>query len=181
MLAKEPGASVVYNVPSSHIVREVVEARGGKAIRERVGHSFIKATMRTNDCIFGGEHSGHFFYRDMYFADSAIVTAAVVMEIVSKSGKKFSELVRGYERYFAIEETNFSVEDKAAVTKKLEDQYGAVANSVDRLDGITFEFEDWWFNVRGSNTEPKLRLNLEATTVELRDAKFAELGAVLKG
>lgn len=179
MLEKEPGASIIYNVPSSHVVRDVVEAHGGTAIRDRVGHSFIKKTMKETGAIFGGEHSGHFYFRDNFRADSGLIAALIVLEMVSEDSRPFSEILDEFRTYYAIEETNSEVADKDAVLAKLRETYSDAA--IDDLDGLTFTYSDYWFNVRGSNTEPKLRLNLEAHTPELRDEKTAEVLNLIRG
>lgn len=178
VLDKQPGAKIIYNVPTSKVVREMVNANGGTAIREKVGHTFIKETMRRVSAAFAGEHSGHFYYEKNWYADSAFITAMIILEMVSKSGRKLSELTKEYQKYYPIEETNSEVADKNATLAKLKEKYADA--KMDMLDGVTFEYPDFWFNVRGSNTEPKLRLNLEANTPELRDAKTKEILAIIR-
>lgn len=176
ILAKNPGAKVLYNVVSSKIVPETIEKYGGLPVMERVGHSFIKARMREEDILFGGEHSGHFYYRSLSFADSGIMTALVVLELLSREGKKFSDLLREFDKYFAIPETNSEVADKAAAIAKLREEYAARGGKVlQDYDGMSMDMGTWWFNVRPSGTEPLLRLNLEASTAAERDAMVAEI------
>lgn len=176
MLKKEPGATILYNVVCSKIVPETIEKYGGKSVMERVGHSFIKDRMRADNVLFGGEHSGHYYYRDNYFADSGLLTALIVVELLSKEGKPFSELMDEFKKYSAIDETNIEVVDKVAVIKKLTEASVAVGGKIlQEYDGVSIDFGDYWFNVRPSNTEPLLRLNLEADTPELRDEKAKEV------
>ncbi|MCR4280439.1 MAG: phosphomannomutase/phosphoglucomutase [Candidatus Komeilibacteria bacterium] len=173
LLEKNPGSKILYNAVCSRAVPEIITELGGEPVRERVGHSFIKKTMREQDIIFGGEKSGHFFYRDLYFADSGFMTALLVWQIYSQQEKKMSELVRRYSRYYAIPETNFAVADKEAVIGRLAGEYSD--GQIDRLDGLTASYPDWWFNVRPSGSEPLLRLNLEANSEELLNEKAAEI------
>lgn len=179
MLQKNPGRSVVYNVACSQIVPETVAVNGGTPIKERVGHSFIKATMRKHNSVFGGEHSGHYYYRQNYCADSAMITTVVVLELLSLSGMTLSAMLKKYRKYASIEETNSTVADKASVLTRLRETYTNAA--IEELDGITFTYPDYWFNVRASNTEPALRLNMEAKTEKLLAEKSAEVLAVIRG
>ena len=176
-LRKEPGAVIVYDLRSSWATREAIEEAGGKPVRERVGHSFMKATMRRYNSPFGGELAGHFYYRDNYTADSSIMTLVHILNTLRETGRPLSELVAPLERYFATGEINFRVEDKEGMIRRLADLYAD--GEIDYLDGITVQYEDWWFNVRPSNTEPLLRLVLEARTRELMDEKKAELLRIL--
>jgi len=176
-LKKSPGAAVVYDLRSSWVVREEVLKYGGIARRERVGHSFMKKTLRTARAIFGGELSGHFYYRDNFFADSGMITFAHMINILSASDVPVSELVKPLRRYFASGETNFAVEDKAAMITELRRKFSQ--GEIDDLDGITVQFKDWWFNCRASNTEPLLRLNVEAKTKELLEKQFKEIENML--
>ena len=171
------GSAVVYDLRSSHVVADEVKALGGVPRRDRVGHAFIKKTMAETKAVFGGELSGHLYFRDYYFADSAAVAFAVVLSIVSGQDKKLSELIAPLKRYAQSGEMNFQVEDKDGKIKELADKYKK--GQVDYLDGITVDLGEWWFNVRKSNTEPLLRLNLEANNARLRDEKLAEMKSIL--
>jgi len=162
MLDKHPGSTVLYNLICSHTVPEVVAERGGKAIRTQVGHSFIKSVMAETGAVFGGEHSGHYYFRDNFRADSGIIAALVVLEVLSREGVTLSELRRPYERYADSGEINTEVARPQAVVDALASRYEALGASTDRLDGLTVDLGDWWFNLRASNTEPLLRLNVEA-------------------
>ncbi|MFW5856371.1 MAG: phosphomannomutase/phosphoglucomutase, partial [Planctomycetota bacterium] len=164
---------------SSWIVKEEIERLGGTALESRVGHSFIKATMREHNSIFAGELSGHFYFRDIYTTDNAEMAVIHVLSQVSRAGKPFSELIAPYRQYFASGEINFEVEDKDAKLDELRKTYADA--ELAELDGLTVRYEDWWCNVRASNTEPVLRLNLEARTEALRDEKLAEVKALLEG
>lgn len=178
-LDKEPGKPVVYDLRSSWVVKEEIASAGGEAVRDRVGHSYIKATMRANGAIFGGELSGHFYFRDNFVCDSGVIALVSALNLLSGSNETLSARVAGLRRYHSTGEINFRVEDKGAIFEALKEKYKD--GKQDELDGITVEFGDlkkaswWWFNVRASNTEPVLRLNLEAKTAELRDAKRSEL------
>jgi len=166
MLQKHPGATVLYNLICSRVVPEVIAENGGVGVRTRVGHSFIKSVMAETGAVFGGEHSGHYYYRDNYRADSGIITALLVLELMSKSGRSLSELLAPYQRYADSGELNTEVADPAGTVDALAE---LVANDdvvTDRLDGLTVDHGDWWYNIRTSNTEPLLRLNLEARTAE---------------
>jgi phosphomannomutase len=178
MLRREPGSSVVHNVICSWTVPEVIEENGGKPIRTRVGHSFIKEVMAETGAIFGGEHSGHYYFRDNYRADSGLIAAIVVLGQLSDAGVPLSELLVPLRRYADSGEINSEVADQGA---KIEEVAAAYADGrQDRLDGLTVEFEDWWFNVRPSNTEPLLRLNVEAKSEELLEAKTAEVLGIIR-
>lgn len=178
ILAENPGAAIVYDVRSSWATREAIEHAGGRAVKERVGHSFMKATMRKLDSPFGGELAGHFYYRDNYFADSSLITVIKVLDVLRRSGAELTEILKPYRRYFATGEINFHVEDKKSMMARLAEMFSDGEQST--IDGITVEFDDWWFNVRPSNTEPLLRLVLEARTKkrldECRDRLLAVLG-----
>ncbi|HTX63198.1 MAG TPA: phosphomannomutase/phosphoglucomutase [Acidimicrobiales bacterium] len=162
MLAKHPGATVLYNCICSHVVREVVAEHGGTGVRTRVGHSFIKQVMAETGAVFGGEHSGHYYYRDNYRADSGVITALVVLELMSASDLPLSELLLPYRRYADSGEINTAVPDPAAAVEAVAAAESARGSATDRLDGLTVEHPDWWYNLRPSNTEPLLRLNVEA-------------------
>ena len=169
MLEAGGAAAVVYDLRSSRVVAEEVRKHGGEPIRDRVGHSFIKATMRKHNAVMGGELSGHFYWRDNFFADSGAITMIQVLNILSREGKPLSEIMKPLQRYHATGEMNFDVADKEAkiaeVARKFKD------GTQDRLDGLTVDYEHWWFNLRPSNTEPKLRLIVEADTAALMEAK----------
>jgi len=185
-LKTRPGAPIVYDLRSSWVVREEIARLGGRPIRDRVGHSFIKATMRAQGAVFAGELSGHFYFAENFTTDSgvlAMVTALNLLGSEENRGRSLSELVRDLRRYHATGEVNFRVSDPGAAIEGLVASYAK--GRQDRLDGITVEFGDlgdaewWWFNVRSSNTEPLLRLNLEASSAELRDRRRAELVSIL--
>jgi phosphomannomutase len=162
-LKNQPGATILLNAICGRAAIETIEKNGGKAIRTRVGHSFIKNDMRKYDAIFAGEHSGHYYFKDNYMADSGLIAAVVGLYILNASGKKLSELVKPYrEVYVQIPETNFEVEDKKDAIQRVAEAFEDA--DTDTLDGLTVNFTDAWFNIRPSNTEPLLRLNAEATT-----------------
>ncbi len=175
LLQKHPGSTILYNLIVSKSVPELVEQMGGKPFRSRVGHSHIKADMRTHNAIFGGEHSGHFYFRDNWYADSGLIAFLMTLELVSQGDKPLSEMLKPLDHWVRSGEYNSTVNDKEGKLKALEEHYGKEAKSVDHLDGVTFDFGDWWFNVRPSNTEPFLRLNLEAKTRELMEQKRDEV------
>lgn len=161
VLSREKGP-VVYDLRSSRALPETIAAHGGVPIRERVGHSFLKATMRREKCVFGGEFSGHYYFRENFNADSAIIAVVKLLTVLSADDRPFSELLAPLRRYRMTGETNFEVFDKDA---KIEELAKAFADGeVDFVDGVTVQYDDWWFNVRKSNTEPLLRLNLEGMT-----------------
>ncbi|MGH9129238.1 MAG: phosphomannomutase/phosphoglucomutase [Acidimicrobiales bacterium] len=172
MLGRHPGASVLYNLICSHVVPEVIAEAGGTAIRTRVGHSYIKAVMAQTGAVFGGEHSGHYYFRDNYRADSGLIAAMVVLELLSRARVPLSELLAPLRsRYVDSGEINTLVGDPDAVIEAVAAAAAAGAFGdreavTDRLDGLTADFGDWWFNLRPSNTEPMLRLNLEAADAE---------------
>jgi phosphomannomutase len=164
MLTKHPGETILYNLIVSHVVPEVVTEMGGTAVRTQVGHSIIKQVMAETGAVFGGEHSGHYYYRDNFRADSGIITALVVLELMSTSGLPLSEMLLPYERYADSGEINTEVASPADTVAAMAEAESAAGASVDLLDGLTVERSDWWYNVRPSNTEPLLRLNVEAKT-----------------
>jgi phosphomannomutase len=162
-LKETPGATVLYNAICGRIVPDTVEKLGGQSIRTRVGHSFIKNYMRQHDAIFAGEGSGHYYFRNNFMADSGLIAAVIALYILSKSNKPLSKLVEKYRKaYVQIPETNFEVADKQAMIDKIATAF--LAEKQDKLDGLTVNFENGWFNVRPSNTEPVLRFNAEAKT-----------------
>ena len=180
MLERSPGATVLYNLICSKAVPEVITEAGGKPVMTRVGHSFIKDVMATEGAIFGGEHSGHYYFRDNYRADSGLIAALVVLEQISKSNLPLSELRKPFERYSDSGEVNTRVHDASAVLDFIRNAYLGRA-SVMEIDGLTMDFGDWWFNVRPSNTEPLLRVNLEARTPEEVAGRLQEvLGVIAK-
>ena len=175
LLSRDPGKHVLFDLRSSRAVAEWISEHGGIPVRERVGHSFMKATLREKQGIFGGELAGHYYFRDNSYADCAILAVIEILNLLWQSGKKMSEVVAPLERYAKSPETNFEVEDKAGKMRELAAAYPD--GEVDWLDGITVQFPDWWFNVRPSNTEPLLRLVVEARTAADLDRRFASLVA----
>jgi phosphomannomutase len=178
MLEKEPGAAVVYNLICSRTVPETIEAAGGVPIRSRVGHSFIKALMREHDAVFGGEHSGHFYFRDFWRADSGMLAALHALAALAEGDAPLSEVLAPYSRHVASGEINSEVADQQAVLARIEAEWGGRPGvELDHLDGLSVLHDDWWFNVRASNTEPLLRLNAEgkdeATMQQIRDEVLA--------
>jgi phosphomannomutase len=173
VLEREPGATILHNLICSKAVPEVIEESGGKPIRTRVGHSIIKGIMAETGAAFGGEHSGHYYFRDNYRADSGIIAALIVLERLSLSDQPLSELRQPFERYVASGEINTEVGDVGEVIERVASHYGDADQ--DRLDGLTVDVGDWWFNLRPSNTEPLLRLNLEAPTRDEVDRHVAEV------
>ena len=169
-LQRAPGSSIIYNLISSRAVPEVVAEHGGVAVRSRVGHSFIKAEMAAHDAVFGGEHSGHFYFRDFWKADSGILAALHLLAALGETapGTSLSTLLKPYIRWERSGEINSVVGDAGATTQAIRDAYAALDGvTLDELDGLTVSAVDWWFNVRPSNTEPLLRLNVEARDAEL--------------
>ncbi len=175
MLKKHPGETILYNLICSHVVPEVVTELGGTPVRTRVGHSIIKQVMADTGAVFGGEHSGHYYYRDNFRADSGIITALLVLELLSQSDQPLSALLQPYRRYADSGEINTEVASPTATVAAIADAERAAGASIDLLDGLTVEHADWWYNVRPSNTEPLLRLNVEAKTPELCAAHVAEV------
>jgi phosphomannomutase len=178
MLEREPGATILHNLICSKTVPEIVRERGGTPVRTRVGHSFIKSVMADTGAVFGGEHSGHYYFRENYRADSGLIAAVVVLEMMSKASQPLSELRTPFERYAASGEINTEVDDPHAVIDRVADTYGDAHQ--DRLDGLTVDLGDWWFNLRPSNTEPLLRLNLEAPTRAECDQHVAEVLDIMR-
>lgn len=176
-MPENKGSTILYDLRSSHVVADEVRAAGGVPRRERVGHSFMKKTLAETHAVFGGELSGHFYFRDNFNADSGAIAFARVLSILSNQNKRFSELVNPLRRYAQSGEMNFQIEDKDGKIRELAEKYRNA--QVDYLDGITVDAGDWWFNVRKSNTEPLLRLNLEAKTPKLLEEKLAELKGIL--
>ncbi len=180
LLRKHPGATILYNLICSRSTPETIERSGGKAVRTRVGHSFIKAQMREEHAIFGGEHSGHFYFRDNWYADSGLIAFLIVLELICEEDQPVSELLKPIDTRFRSGELNSEVRDIPAKLKQIEEHYKAQGAQIDHLDGVTIQFKDWWFNVRPSNTEPLIRLNLEADTKPLMEAKRDEVLALIR-
>jgi phosphomannomutase len=173
-LTKNPAATILYNANCGRIVPETVAAHGGESYRTKVGHSYIKADMRKYDAVFAGEHSGHFYFRDNFYADSGLIGALVIIEALSKNDLKLSELADKYRsKYVSISETNFEVADKDVVLSRLKQEFAD--GEQDELDGLTVNYPEGWFIVRFSNTEPLLRLNAEATSKEALDDLVARV------
>jgi phosphomannomutase len=173
-LAREPGASVIHNLITSRAVPEIITEHGGIPVRTRVGHSFIKARMAETGAVFGGEHSGHFYFRDFWYADSGMLAALHVLAALGEQDAPLSDILAGYGRYVATGEINSEVADQAAATARVRAEFASRPGvTSDELDGLTITGNGWWFNLRPSNTEPLLRLNLEAsdedTMLRLRD------------
>jgi phosphomannomutase len=177
LLKREPGKAVVYDLRSSRAVAEYIQENGGIPRRERVGHSFIKATLRNLNGIFGGELAGHYYFRDHSYADCPMMSVAEVLNLLRSSGKPLSALVSPLKRYAKSQEINFEVEDKQGKMDELARRYSDA--EIDYLDGITVSYPDWWANVRPSNTEPFLRLVLEAKTPEELESRQKELFGIL--
>lgn len=177
---KEPGARIVYDVRASRAVRDRVQAAGGTALMHRVGHAFIKKRMRDENATFGGEVSGHFYFRENWYADNGMIPALLVLEMLGIKGQRFSELLAPLrERYHISGEINSKVADVAAAMKRIEERYRD--GELTRLDGVSVDYPDWHFNVRPSNTEPLLRLNLEAKTPVMMEQKRDEVLEIIRG
>jgi phosphomannomutase len=181
ILAKEPGEGVIYDVRASWAVPETIERAGGSPLVNRVGHAYIKHRMRKENAVFAGEVSGHYYFRDFFQADSGVVPFLLMLELISRKGRKLSEILAPYrKRYFLTGELNTPVRDVPLTLQQLKEHFGRQGR-VSHLDGISVEAEDWRFNVRPSNTEPLLRLNLEARSRELMERKRDEALAVIRG
>jgi phosphomannomutase len=179
LLEAEPGATIVHNLITSRAVPEIVAEAGGKPVRTRVGHSYIKQVMAETDAIFGGEHSGHYYFRGNYRADSGMIAMLVLLQVLSRDGRRLSQLRQDVERYAASGEINFRVEDAASAMEEVASRYAG--HDGDRLDGLTVRLGVSWFNLRPSNTEPLLRLNVEAPNAHAVAEIVAEVGAIVKG
>jgi phosphomannomutase len=181
VLEQEPGAKIIYDVRASWAVPETIRTAGGVPLVNRVGHAFIKHRMRAEDAAFGGEVSGHYYFRDFCRADSGVIPFLLMLELVSQKGQKLSEILRPYrERYFITGELNTPVADVASKLEELKERFGR-DGTVSELDGVSVDADDWHFNVRPSNTEPLLRLNLEARSRELMERRRDEVLAVIRG
>jgi phosphomannomutase len=177
MLEREPGAAIVHNLICSRALGEAIAERGGRAVRARVGHSFMKQAMASSSAVFGGEHSGHYYFRDNYGADGAMIAVLVLLEELCRHGGSLSELAAPLQRYSASGEMNAQVQDPASVIERVSAAFGDFEQ--DRLDGLSVDCGDWWFNLRPSNTEPLLRLNLEAATAGGVKARVAEVRSLI--
>ena len=182
-LLKQPGATVIYDLRASHAVKDTVATYGGTALMNRVGHAFIKKRMRDEDAIFGGEVTGHYYFRDFYYADNGFIPALLMLELMSKKNKSLRELLAPYrERYFISGEINTTVASMNEIPRKLaaiEARYTDAA--ISKLDGVSVDYPDWHFNVRASNTEPLIRLNLEAASPAMMEQKRDEVLSVIRG
>jgi phosphomannomutase len=181
MLKKQPGAEILYDLRSSWVVPEEIEKAGGKATECRVGHGLIKKQMREQGGYFAGELSSHYYFSDFYTTDNGDLAMLNIIKLLLHEGKKMSEIVAPLHRYFHSGEINSEVKDIPAVLARLKSKYGPQAKRVTEIDGYKAEFEDWWFNVRPSNTEPLIRLNLEAKTKEKMEEKVEELLKEIRG
>ncbi len=181
LLRKEKNAKIVIDLRSSWAVREAVAAAGGVPVIYRVGHSYIKMRMREIHSLFAGELSGHYYFRDNFYTDSGIIAALLVMNSMVRAGKPLSKLIAPFSKYHRSGERNFRVPDPAAALTRLESEFSAGSKKLEKLDGLSIEFEDWWFNARPSNTEPLLRLNVEATSPDQLQDNLARLESVLLG
>jgi phosphomannomutase len=180
VLSREPGAKIIYDVRASWAVPETIESLGGVPLVNKVGHAYIKHRMRAEDAAFGGEVSGHYYFRDFCQADSGVVPFLLMLELVSRKGRKLSEILRPFrDRYFITGELNTPVPDVALKLRELEKRFGA-EGAVSHLDGVSVDADDWHFNVRPSNTEPLLRLNLEARSRELMERKRDEVLSLIR-
>ncbi len=179
VLEREPGATVLYNAACSRVVAEVIAESGGVGIPTRVGHSLIKSAMASTGAAFAAEHSGHFYFRGNYRSDSGALAAMIFLEAMGASGLRLSELRAAYDRYSHSGEVNFSVPDPAEAVERLASVFADMPQS--RLDGLGVDCGSWWFNVRASNTEPLLRLNLEATDEEECSQRTAEIRSLISG
>ena len=180
-LERTPGAHIIHNLITSRAVPEIITRHGGVPVRTQVGHSLIKATMAEQDAVFGGEHSGHFYFRDFWFADSGMLAALHLLAAVAESDQPVSQLVDDLDPYASSGEVNVTVGDPADVIERVAEKFGTPETRLDRLDGLSVIADDWWFNLRPSNTEPVLRLNVESSTpeetVQIRDDVLAAVAA----
>ena len=181
-LAREPGATVIHNLITSRAVPELITEHGGTPVRTRVGHSFIKAKMAETNAVFGGEHSGHFYFRDFWYADSGMLAALHALAALGHDNRPLSAILNEFSRYSASGEINSEVSDQAGTTAKVKSIYSERPGvTLDELDGLTVMGDDWWFNIRPSNTEPLLRLNVEAATPEQMAAIRDEVLSLVRG
>ena len=181
-LARVPGSTIIYNLISSRAVLEVIQENGGTGLRSRVGHSYIKKMMADSGAIFGGEHSGHFYFKDFWRADSGALAALHTIAALGSSKLSISKLLKPYQRYVSSGEINSVVSDAPAEIKKIEEKYGSQSGvEIDHLDGLSVNGDTWWFNLRSSNTEPLLRLNVEAKTQARMEKVRDEVLNAIKG
>ncbi|HEV2375926.1 MAG TPA: phosphomannomutase/phosphoglucomutase [Streptosporangiaceae bacterium] len=181
-LEREPGATIIHNLITSRAVPEIITEHGGKPVRTRVGHSFIKARMAETGAVFGGEHSGHFYFRDFWYADSGMLAALHVLAALGHQDGPLSQLLGHYQRYVASGEINSEVSDQQAATEEVRQAFaGRPGVSMDELDGLTVAAQDWSFNLRPSNTEPLLRLNVEAADQATMEARRDEVLRIVRG
>jgi len=180
-LIKHPGSSIIYNLISSRTVKEVIDENGGVGLRSRVGHSYIKTMMAESGAIFGGEHSGHFYFKDFWRADSGALAALHAIAALGESNSTMSTLLAPYDRYVTSGEINSKVSDTQVATQKVQDSYSKQQVTIDHLDGLTVNADTWWFNLRPSNTEPLLRLNVEASTQAQMEIVRDEVIALIRG
>jgi len=181
MLRKNPGSAVVYNLICSRTVPEMIEEHGGRPIRSRVGHSLIKAVMRDEDAIFGGEHSGHFYFRENWYADSGLIALLTVLQLISDEDQSLSAILEPIDSRFRSGEINSEVADVEGAVARVESHFASQGAELDDLDGLTVEFDEWWFNLRASNTQPLLRLNVEADDKALLDERTSEVLGLIRG
>lgn len=181
MLERDPGATIVYNLICSRSVPETIDELGGVPLRSRVGHSYIKALMREEDAIFGGEHSGHFYFRDLWYADSGMLALLTTLELISLADAPLSTVIAPIDTRFRSGEINTEVADPAAVMARVEEVFTAQGADIDHLDGVTVGFPTWWFNLRSSNTQPLLRLNLEVDDEPELAGRMAEVLGLIRG
>ncbi len=179
LLTDDPNQTILYNLICSRAVPELIERKGGTPVRTRVGHAIIKPLMKKHDAVFGGEHSGHFYFRDNWFADSGLIALLVCLELLSKAGRPLHEILADINPYVRSGEINSRVDSIDTKIKAVAEAFSD--GESDRLDGLTVGYDDWWFNLRPSNTEPLLRLNVEATTRQLLDEKVTALLKIIRG
>lgn len=177
-LKNNPGAKILYNVGSSRIVRETIEKNGGVPVRSRVGHSFVKQLMDEKRVLFGGEVTGHYYFQKTFNRESAVLAMLYIVQLITQENKSLAELINPFKKYFISPEINFTVKDIDKKIEEIKDKYSD--GRADYLDGLTVEYSDWWFNVRPSQNDPVLRLNLEANSKELFDQKLKELKGIIQ-
>ena len=177
VLEKYPKGKVVYNMVCSKIVPETIKELGGEAIIGRTGHSFIKHKMKETGAVFAGEHSGHYYFKENFGADSGLIAFLIILEIISTTKKSFSQLIKPFKKYFSIEQTNFKIENQDEILRRLEGKYRD--GKLSHIDGLSVEYPDWRFSIRPSNTEVLLRLNLEANSEALMKEKFKEVSGLI--
>ncbi|MDP3991486.1 MAG: phosphomannomutase/phosphoglucomutase [Candidatus Colwellbacteria bacterium] len=171
-LEKEPRAKIIYDIRSSLIVPEIIEKAGGKAIQSRAGHTFIKQLMRKEEAVFAEERSGHFYFRDFFYSESALLTFLYLLAALSKTGEKMSTIIDRHNKYFATPELNFTVKDRSPERLKEIAEHFADAKEIKWLDGLSIAYDDWWFNLRSSNTEPLIRLMIEGRNQAIVNEKL---------